>query len=269
MRTLNLKNSWKIGLQIKVGMSFFLLLVACLQACSRSTIQNQPHRSVVVMGVSADYPPFEYNKEGRIVGFDIDVARELATEAGFALEIQDIDFSALIPSLQSGRIDFVMSGMTINEERKRNIDFSEPYYQSSFAMIISKESTVSDGKDVDGKKIGVQLGSTMEKFAKEQSKIHPKMEVVSLSRNPVLIQELKANRLDGVIVEEVQASEFIKFNPTLKSIGISWAGEGYAIAFPKHSPKGNLLKSQLNQALEKLQRTGKLAELKKKWLVKE
>src|SRR4051812_42225136 len=88
------------------------LILLAIQGCSGSAKQEQ---KILRLGLSADYPPFEFKQDGKVVGFDVDLATELAQELGFSLEIQDMDFSALIPSLNSGRVDFVMSGMAINE----------------------------------------------------------------------------------------------------------------------------------------------------------
>ena len=102
------------------------------QGCN---LNSKADAKILRLGLSADYPPFEFKKDGRVVGFDVELAEELAKDLGYSLEIQDMDFSALIPSLTSGRVDFVMSGMAVNEERKKNIDFSDIYYTGKFAVI--------------------------------------------------------------------------------------------------------------------------------------
>src|SRR4051812_47325674 len=106
------------------SLKFLICLVTLgLSACTAGNLGVG--EKTLVMGFSADYPPFEFKKNGEVVGLDIDVAREVAQALGFSLVLQDMDFSALIPALQSGRIDFAMSGMTLNEERKKNVDFSD------------------------------------------------------------------------------------------------------------------------------------------------
>src|SRR5689334_7915697 len=113
----------------------FILLT--LQGCNVGPKSDQ---KILKLGVSADYPPFEFKQNGRIVGFDVDLAEELAKELGYTVEIQDMDFSALIPSLKTGRVDFVMSGISVNEERKKNVRFGDPYYSGKFA-VVSKSDT--------------------------------------------------------------------------------------------------------------------------------
>ena len=242
---------------------FFSGLVLFQWGCTRtdSKVDN-----ALVMGLCADYPPFEFKKNGEFAGFDIDLAHEIARKLGYTLKIQDLDFSALIPSLQSGRVDFVMSGMTISEERKKNIEFSEVYFLSSFALIVPQASPFLAENQFQGKRVGVQLGSTMEKFAKEMSKDYSDMKIVALGKNPVLIQELKSGRLDGVLSEEVQARAFVEANPSLKFAPLSrHSGDGYAIAFPK-GEKAVQLREKMNLALSDLRKSGKLEEIKTRWM---
>jgi ABC-type amino acid transport substrate-binding protein len=259
----------------------FVLLNFALTGCDRpghARLHDERIEKQWVMGVSPDYPPFEFSKGGTTVGYDIDLAQALAKEAGVSLVIQDLDFSSLIPSLQSGRIDFAMSSISANEERKKNVDFSDPYFLSSFALLTREDGSVVQESDLPGKIVGVQLGSTMEKHAKILKERHPGMEVVSLSRNPILIQELKSKRLDGVLVEDLQAAAFVVANPHLKFVSLSNSGDGYSIAFrkqknlPKTASEGSFLhaplRDRMNAALKKLKADGTLDELKNKWLLK-
>ncbi len=239
-------------------------------ACTSSNGSLSESRPILTLGLSADYPPFEFNQDGKIVGFDVDLAQEVARRLGYDLSIQDMDFSVLIPSIQNGRIDFAMSGMTITEIRKKNVDFSDVYFKSGFALILKKESQFSKEEDFKGKKIGVQLGTTMEKFAQLKAQIYPDLKVVALGKNSILIQELKSERLFGVLVEESQATEFVKANSSLKSFVLGSRGDGYAIVFPKDPVVGRVefLKEKFNAELKNLRKNGKMRELRLKWLGK-
>lgn len=226
--------------------------------------------NVLVMGLSADNPPFEFKRNGDVVGFDIDLAREVARLLGYSLSIQDMDFTVLIPSLHSGRIDFAMSGMTVTDIRKQNVDFSDVYFTSTFALVTANNAEFSQEEDLKGKKIGVQLGTTMEKFAKEKAKDYPGMEIVPLGKNSILIQELKSDRLFGLLTEEAQAQEFAKMNPTLKSHTLASSEDGYAVAFSRNAKftKVPQLREKFNSAFKTLKANGKLEKLKQKWLDK-
>jgi polar amino acid transport system substrate-binding protein len=254
--------------QLGLGNLFILLAVGLISGCSRSSSDTREAENRLVMGLSADYPPFEFKKNGEVVGLDVDVAQAIAKSLGVSLSIQDMDFSALIPSLQSGRIDFAMAGMTVTEERKKNLEFSDTYFTASFSALVDQGSAISKEEEFEGKKVGVQLGSTMEKFAKERARLYPSMRIVSLGKNPMIIQELKSGRIDAMISEEVQAAAFVQANPSLKYFNLKSTGDGYAIAFQKNSLKSSQLRDRFNEALKKLQNSGEIQQIKQKWLGK-
>lgn len=122
------------------------------------------------MGTSADYKPFEFHDtssgQDKIVGYDIDVAERIAKDLGFELKITDMDFNGLIPALQSKRVDFVMSGVTLTAERQKSIDFSDIYYVVQNTILSNKESGLTTEASLNGKIVGTQLGSVQEKVAK-------------------------------------------------------------------------------------------------------
>ena len=255
---------------------FFLVLFSLVSlgtACSvgnsaATKTGNQPR--TLVMGTSADYPPFEFRKHGEVVGLDIDIAREICNELGYDLKIQNMDFNALIPALDSGHVDFAMSGLTITEERKENLAFSEVYFQNSLALLIGPKVQFAEEKDFANKKIGAQLGSTMERVGKEKVKKYPGLQLIALSTNTILIEDLKSRRLDGVIVEKAQARAFVKVFPDLRVLefpGLNPAGsDGYAVAFPRGTKRSSEVQLEFKHVLEKLKQNGKLQEIQKKWL---
>lgn len=217
----------------------------------------------LVMATSADYPPYEFVNSAsgsqEIVGFDVDIAKQITQELGYELEIQNIDFNGLIPSLQAKRADFVMAGMTPTEERKQNVDFSEIYYDAKNTIVTKKDSGLTAPASLQGKKVGVQLGSIQETYAKENLK---GANIVSLNRINEMIQELKAGRVDALIVEDTVAKGYIASNPDLAFTTIEDEGEsGSAIAFPKGSP----LVTEFNAKLAEMKSSGKLEELVNKW----
>jgi ABC-type amino acid transport substrate-binding protein len=220
----------------------------------------------LTMGTSAEYPPFEFRQKGKIVGFDIDVAKEIAKTLGYELKIVDMDFASLIPALQSGKIDFIMAGMSVTETRKKNVSFTETYYENSFSLITSEKKKINPNKDLAGKTIGVQLGSTMEQFAKHKAKATPSIKIKSLNKNSLLIEELKSGRLDGVVMEKIQAQAFIKMNHELAMVAMFdrhySQTNGYAIAFPKNCE----LVSQFNKVLFSMKKNGSLQKVLDEWI---
>jgi polar amino acid transport system substrate-binding protein len=225
--------------------------------------QNQNSGRKLIMVTSADYPPYEFRKTGsgdEIIGFDVDIAKYITRELGYELEIRDTDFSGIIPALQSGRANFAMAGMTPTPERLKNVDFSEIYYEAKNTIVAKKGANLKTIASLVGKKIGVQLGSTQEKFAKEKIK---GAKIVALNKTGDLIQEIKSNRIVAAIIEDAIAKGFIANNPDLEFTTIPNSSEaaGSAIAFPKGSP----LVQPFNKVLQQMKQNGEMDALVKKW----
>ncbi|MFC7370470.1 ABC transporter substrate-binding protein/permease [Fictibacillus iocasae] len=225
---------------------------------------KEKHAKTLVMGTSADYPPYEYidtAKSNEIIGFDIDIAKHIADELGYNLVVKDMDFNGLVPAVDSGRVDFVMAGMTPNEERKQKVDFSKIYY-SAQQLIVTNDKNIKEIEDLKGKALGVQLGSIQEKEAK---KITDKVDEVKLEKRnkiPDLVQELQTGRIDAAIIEDGVAVEYLNKNSKLKAFVIPNTGSaGSAAAFPK----GSKLTEQFNQEIDKMKESGELDKLVQKW----
>ncbi len=219
------------------------------------------HKELIKVGTSPDYPPLEFKRNGETVGFDIDLAKKIALFLGKELEIVEMDFNSLIPALQAGKVDFIVSGLTNTPQRAVNVSFTNIYYQTSIAAITKQNKRVDKVNDFTNKKIGAQLGSVMASFAEEQKNFFPNIEIVKLSNNLHLLQELKLGRIDVLLLEEGQVKEVIASNPALVSTIFPKSGDGYAIAVAKNSN----LKDEINVILEKLQNENEIEQLKKKW----
>ncbi|GAB4235833.1 MAG: transporter substrate-binding domain-containing protein [Elainellaceae cyanobacterium] len=220
----------------------------------------------LVMATSADYPPYEYvdstSGSQEIVGFDVEIAKYITEELGYDLEIQNVDFNGLIPALQSQRADFVMAGMTPTEERKQNVDFSDIYYEAQNTIVSRQGSSLTTAESLQGKTVGVQLGSTQEQAARDLEGLNVK----PLNRINEMIQELKAGRIDAIIMEDTVAKGYVESNPDLEFNAIPNEGEaGSAIAFPK----GSELVNEFNPVLQEMKESGKLEELVNKWFGEE
>lgn len=215
----------------------------------------------LVMVTSADYPPYEYRDTAtgdEIIGFDIDIAKYITKELGKELEIRDTDFNGIIPALQSRRADFAMAGMTPTAERKKNVDFSDIYYEAKNTIVAPKGSNLKSPEALAGKTIGVQLGSTQEKAAEEFKNV----QLRRLNRTAEIIQEVKSKRIQAAIIEDTIAKGFIDNNPDLEFNTVPNVGEaGSAIAFPKSS---NLV-TDFNRVLAQMKQSGEIERLVKKW----
>ncbi|MFN7038571.1 MAG: substrate-binding periplasmic protein [Alphaproteobacteria bacterium] len=240
---------------MKLHKFLLFLIIFCIFGCDKT------EENILVIGTSADYPPFEFFKNGELAGFDIDIANEIAKELNMKAKIVDMDFAGLIPSLNNEQIDMIISSLSITEERKNNVDFSDVYYQGFYGVLTKDPLAITQESEFEGKKIGVQLGSTWESFINSKKDKFSNIEVVALSRLGNLIEELKIGRVDMVIVDEEQAYNFATNNKDLNYHVFDEMDEGLAIAFKKNSPQ----KDKVNQALQKLKHNKILDQLKAKW----
>lgn len=216
----------------------------------------------LIMGTSADFPPFETvdaKNGGQYIGMDIDIAKYITEKLGYKLEIINMDFNGLIAALQTGRVDFVMSGMSATDERRQSVDFSDIYYSARNSIISKKEKSYKTVEELNGKHVGVQLGSTQDLFAEtiEGATLQ------KLNKIPDLIQELKTGRVDALIVEDAVAIENVNANPdlTVEFIPSETDENGYAIAFPK----GSAIQNDFNGVLSEMKSSGKLDKLINEW----
>jgi arginine/lysine/histidine transporter system substrate-binding protein len=262
---------------MKKSMLLFLvsiLAVGILAACGAS---EQPASSggeagdsgsddekVLIMGTSADYPPFEYidtAKGDDIIGFDVDLANALAEKLGYKVQVEDIEFSGLVQALKSGQVDIVLAGMSPTEERKKNIDFTDIYYTARHMIVTKKDSGIEKLEDLKGKTVGVQLGSIQEGKANDIAE-EIDIKVENRNRIPEIVQELMTGRFDAAIIEDTVATGYFESNEDLNGFVIEDEEElGSAIALPKDSE----LTDDFNKALQEMKDSGELEELVLKW----
>ncbi|AOH55632.1 ABC transporter substrate-binding protein [Peribacillus muralis] len=250
-----------------------VLMIGVLAACGtskkeedKSTAGNKD-KKVLVMGTSADYPPFEYvetSKSDEIKGFDIDIAKAIGKKLGYEVQVKDIDFNSLVPALENKSIDFVISGMTPTEKREQSVDFSDIYYTAKNMIITTQDSKIKTVEDLKGKTVGVQLASIQETLATDLDKSKDLgMKVEKRNRIPEVVQEMSTGRFDAVIMEDTVAKGYLKDNKELVGYLIESGEEeaGSAIAFQK----GSKLTDQFNAELKKMLENGEMEKLIIKW----
>jgi len=216
----------------------------------------------LTLATSPDYPPYEFKDTAvsgnEIIGFDIDIAKYITKELGYELKVVGMDFNGLIPALQAGRADLVMAGMTPTAERKKNVDFSDLYYEAQNTIVAKKGSNLTKAEDLTGKKVGVQLGSIQQEAVKKMAGV----QLAPLNRIPDIIQEVKSNRLAAGVIEDTVATGYAAANPDLEFNTIPNTEEsGSAIAFPK----GSRLVPEFNRILQQMKASGQIQELANKW----
>ena len=224
--------------------------------------------NVVVVGTSADYPPFAFIKDGNVEGFDIDLIKILASKINRRIKIKQIKFPDIISALNSGEVDIVISALSADPERTKNIAFSAPYYTTSFSIITKKEGGIHSFKDLlRNSKIGVQTSSIMEEVVNEFKKDNnASIDISSHTSNSVLIEQLKVGDIDAAIVERAQTPNFIKDEPDLTYLSVPEdtdfiKRQSYVIGFRKDS---NLI-ANINKAIDEMNTSGEMDKLLKKW----
>jgi polar amino acid transport system substrate-binding protein len=266
------KKWWMLGMSAVVSIS---LLAGCGTDEDETTGEEpaveqdevEPETSeepkTLVMGTSADYPPYESIDlaSGDIIGFDVDIATFITEELGYDLQIEDMDFDGLIPAMGAGRVDFVLAGMTPTEDRKKNADFSDIYFTATNLIVSQADANINSLEDLAGLKVGVQLGSIQEGEA-EDLKEEYGFEVIKLNRISEIMQELLSGRIDAILMEDTVAKGHMEAQQQLTSFEIEADEEvGSAIAFPK----GSELTESFNEKLNELIDSGKMEELVIKW----
>lgn len=215
----------------------------------------------LVVGTSADYPPYEFHTEidgkDTIVGFDIAIAQAFADELGVELKLVDMAFESLLISLQNGDFDLVMAGLTPDEERAKTVDFTDVFFHNKQIVIIRAEDADKyvTTEDMAGTTLGVQAGTIQETIAAD---LTDENKVVKLKKFPELIMELKTGKIDGVCTNTMVASAYVSAHPDLlcQDIGIVWDNTGFAGAIQK-GDNGEFM-AFLNETIAKLQEDGSI-----------
>jgi len=212
----------------------------------------------LVVGLSADYAPYEFHAEvngtDTIVGFDVSIAQKIADDLGVKLKIEELGFDALLGALKTGKIDLIISGMTPTEERLKEVDFSDPYLTSSQKVVIRKADadkykTVNDFK---GQSVGAQKQTTQEELVKTEL---VGATAVSLQKVPDLIMNLTNKKVEGVVLEQPVAEAYVDRDSSLMLADVTFENgtKQTAIAMPKNSP---VLKEKINASIKEIDDKG-------------
>lgn len=250
-----------------LSLSSLMLLTACSQNSSASLQTKIKDKGKLVLALSPDYAPFEFKtlKDGKdtIVGSDIMLAQEIANKLDVALELSPMSFDNVLSSLQTGKADLAISGISYTKERAKVYDFSKPYYSTKNTMLIKGESK-NDLKslgDLAGKKIGVQKGTIEESLSKKQLKAS---HIVSLTTMSEAINELKSGQIDAVDLEGPVAEGYLAQNEDLVLAPFklkTGEGDAKAIAMPKGSKD---LKKTVDQVISKMEKENQYETFVKK-----
>ena len=213
----------------------------------------------LIMATNAEFPPYEYREGDQIVGIDADIAAAIAEELGMELVIEDMQFDSIIAAVQSGKADIGVAGMTVTEDRLATVNFSTPYTQAAQVIIVKADSEITTPDALTGKTIGVQLGTTGDIYAED-------IEDATIDRYNKgfeAVQALLQGKVDAVIIDREPANVFVEQNEGLKVVDEEFTVEDYAICIAKDNTD---LLEKINAALATLQESGKLDEIKAKYI---
>ena len=217
----------------------------------------------LTMATNAAFPPYEMTTDaGDFEGIDIETAQAIADKLGLELQIDDMDFDAALLSVQQGKADIVMAGVTVTDERKAVMDFSDSYATGIQSIIVPEGSDIASPDDLADKKIGTQRGTTGYIYCSDD---FGDDSVVAYDDGLTAVQALNNGQVDAVVIDNAPAQEFVAANPGLKILDTSYAEEDYAIGMAKNSP----LEDAVNSVLEELKADGTLQAIVDKYITAE
>lgn len=248
----------------------FTTLVFGIMGCS-SNSSNDKNKKTLVVGTNAEFAPFEYvDENGNYDGFDIALMKELGNRMGYNIKFSNMEFKSLTASVKTGGIDAAIAGMTITDERKQTVDFTDSYFSATQCIIVNKKSKVKKIEDLNGKKIGVQEGTTGDLLVtpdKNNKRITDSSTIVKrFKKGTDAIVELNNKGVEAVVIDASPAKKFVSMNSnTLKLIKDTESEENYGIAVAKGNTK---LINEFNSALKEVKKDGTYDELLDKYINK-
>lgn len=214
----------------------------------------------LVVATDTAFVPFEFKEGDTYVGFDIDLWGAIAEELELEFQLRPMDFSGIIPALQTGQVDVALAGITITEERSQAIDFSDGYYDSGFLLMVATDSDIDSTDDLGGKKLAVKTGTSASDWAEEN------LADTELRKFPNIDNaylELRTGNVDAAMHDTPNVLYYINTagGGQVKAVGDQLMGHEYGIAFPK----GSDLTPRVNEALANIKADGRYDAIYEKW----
>lgn len=260
----------KLGIFSAVIFVVIMLMAGC---ASKATSDQEGDKSLeeiknngkFILGLDDSFPPMGYTDEsGEIVGFDIDLAKEVAKRMGVELELKPIDWDGKVLSLNNKDIDVIWNGLTITEERKEKIGFSKPYLNNRQIIIVNSDSDIDTKADLAGKIVAVQLGSSGQDALVADTETEKSLkEIRKFSSYTEALMDLKAGRVDAVVIDEIVGRYYIAKKPgEYKVAKDDFGKEEYGVGFRLGDTS---FINEVNKVLDEMKADGTAAEISKKW----
>lgn len=249
-------------------MKIFSKLLCASMACLSLLIAAVPvahaNGEVIRVGTDATFPPMEFVKDGKRTGFDVELIEALAKAMGKKVQWIDIDFKGLIPGLVSNRFDIAASAIYMTDERRKVVNFSDPYYRGGLAVLVRRDdSSIKIPEDLNkGKRVSVQVGTKSVGYLKDN---FPGVERVEVEKNQAMFDLLATGRVNAVVTGRPAAVEYARTQPLVRVLDKGLTTELYGFALRKSDTE---LTAQLNKALQTLRMNGTYTALTDKWFGK-
>lgn len=238
-----------------------LLAVSMLGIFTACGDEDKETKETLVMATNAQFPPYEYYENKEIVGIDAEIAEEIADELNMELEIEDIEFGSIVTGVQSGKYDIGVAGMTITEDRKKSVNFTQSYATGIQVVIVKEDSKIKTVDDLSSDtRIGVQQDTTGDIYSTDE---FGDKSVSRYNKGADAVEALKSDKVDCVIIDNEPAKSFVSANEGLKILDTEYAVEDYAICVSKDNKE---LLDKINDALTKLKEDGTLQKIIDKYI---
>ncbi len=235
---------------------------ASAEAGSFTTVED----GVLIMASNAYFPPYEYYEGEEVVGIDVEIAQAIADKLGLTLKVEDMEFDSIITAVQGGKADMGLAGMTVTPDRQENVNFSDSYANGVQVVIVKEDSEIATPDDLaDGKKIGVQLGTTGDTYASDtpENGGYGEENVEKYSKGADAVMALAQGKVDAVIIDNEPAKSFVESTEGLKILDTEYTNEDYAAAISKDN---EALLNAVNGALTELKADGTIQSILDKYI---
>jgi polar amino acid transport system substrate-binding protein len=251
-----------------------ILATVILTACgNKSSVDNSlndiKEKKELIIGLDDNFPPMGFrDKTGEIVGFDIDMAKEVGKRMGIKVTFKPVEWDGIILSLNNKDIDAIWNGLTITDNRKKQITFSKVYLQNKQIIVVKNKSTISKKSDLGQKIVGLQMGSSSETALASDSQLTDSLkEVKKYSNNTEALLDLNADRIDAVVLDEVVGRYYVNKKPgDYKVLGEDLGLENYGVGMRKTDTS---LTKEIDKQLEEMISDGTSNAISQKWFGKD
>lgn len=229
-----------------------LTTITGCKADDKSTLDKIKEQGYITMSTNSDFEPFEYKDGNDIVGIDVDISKKIAEKLGVELKINDVAFTAVLQEVANGTCEFAAAGMSYDEDRAKNAEFSVPYFSASQSIIVKKDSSITSADDLNGKKIGTQEGTTGFDYCSEKLDA----EVIPFTKGMDAISDLIAGQIDAVVIDDFPATKFVESNADkIKKLDQALTEEEYSILVAKGDTE---LLNVINEVINDMKASGEL-----------